>query len=269
MPELPEMETYKNLLLTRLVNQTISDVVINREKSINVAPDKFKDMVIHKKIVSITRRGKYLIFDLGTGYNLLLHLMLGGLMYIGNDNDNPDRTKQIILSFGNTNLYFIGLRLGYLHLLTLQQVEEELSKLGIDPLSKEYSLETFRKVIRNKKGALKTTLQNQHLFPGIGNCYSDEICYEAKILPTRKMFELSTQEQSQLYEAIQTVLKDAIQHGGYIEMPLFHNDTHTGGYDNRCMVYDCEGKSCKRCGSKIIKEIISSKKTFYCANCQI
>jgi formamidopyrimidine-DNA glycosylase len=269
MPELPEMEHYKLLLLQKLGGKTVSDVVVNREKSINVNLDTFINHVKGHKITNIERRAKHLLFHLDKGQVLLLHLMLGGWMFYGAEEDKPKRTIQIQFSFGNEHLYFIGLRLGYLHIYnSIVAVEKELSDLGPEPLSPEFTFSQFQTLIENRRGRLKTKLVDQQFLSGIGNCYSDEICFHAGIIPKRDLNELSSSEQKQLYESIHFVLNDALKHGGYMENPLFKGDTHTGGYNNLCKVYDREGESCLRCGSKIMKEMIASRKTFYCLNCQ-
>jgi formamidopyrimidine-DNA glycosylase len=268
MPELPEMETYKQQLNTILAGKRIIKTEVQREKSINVASDVFMKELNGTVIVKIDRRAKHLIFYLSTGKYLLLHLMLGGWMYVGNEEDAPDRTKQITLTFDNVKLYFIGLRLGYLHLHTGPQLEEELSDLGPEPLQEGFTLEAFRQLLTGRRGMLKTTLVNQHFIAGIGNCYSDEICYEARLLPDRTIHELTDDEEEALYLAMDSVLMKAINHGGYMEHPLFQGDTLTGNYDDQCIVYDREGLECFRCHSKIIKTEISSRKTFYCPVCQ-
>lgn len=268
MPELPEMETCRQLLGRQLTGLMITEAEINREKSINVPPAEFIRQVQNSTIISIDRRAKHLIFRLSSGKNLLLHLMLGGWMYLGNDEDNPDRTKQVILSFGSRKLYFIGLRLGYLHLLTAQELEKEFEELGPEPLDPGFTAASFAQLLEKKRGMLKTSLVNQHFIAGIGNCYSDEICHQAGLLPMRKIEELSEMEKSRLYPAMKTVFANAIQSGGYMDEPLFKGDLITGGYNERCMVYDREGESCLRCGSRIVKEEISSRKTFYCPGCQ-
>ena len=268
MPELPEMETYKTLLSEKIIGKPIINITINREKSLNIAGDKFNQYVLNKRITSIERRGKYLVFQLDSGYCLLLHLMLGGWMYLGTDEDNPDRTKQIILSFGDINLYFIGLRLGFLHFLSKADVEQELATLGPNPLDKNFLLDNFLAIIDRKRGLLKTTLPNQHVLSGIGNCYTDEICCEAKLSPKRKFDELSSKEKENLFDGIKLVLTEAIKEGGYMEHLLFKEDSLTGGYNEKCKVYDREGEKCYRCGSFIIKEMISKRKTFYCGECQ-
>lgn len=268
MPELPEMETYRQLLGRQLTGLMITEAEINREKSINVPPAEFTRQVQNSTITSIDRRAKHLIFRLSSGKNLLLHLMLGGWMYLGNDEDNPDRTKQVILSFGSRKLYFIGLRLGYLHLLSAEELEKDFEELGPEPLDPGFTAASFAQLLEKKRGMLKTSLVNQHFIAGIGNCYSDEICHQAGLLPMRKIEELSEMEKSRLYSAIKTVFANAIQSGGYMDEPLFKGDLITGGYNERCMVYDRKGESCLRCGSQIVKEEISSRKTFYCPGCQ-
>ncbi|MCC3357209.1 bifunctional DNA-formamidopyrimidine glycosylase/DNA-(apurinic or apyrimidinic site) lyase [Bacillus sp. REN16] len=269
MPELPEMETYKNLLQLKIAGYTINSVEVNREKSINSSIAEFKNELIGNKITRIHRRAKQLIFDLSSGKKLLLHLMLGGLMYIETDDDTITRTKQVILSFGSHRLVFMGLRLGYLHLLTSKEVEEEFANLGPEPLQPNFTPQVFQKLAEHKKGKLKTTLVDQQFIAGIGNRYSDEICFAAELLPTRAFDSLDNSQLQKLHSSIQTVLQEGISHGGYIDLPLFRGDQLTGGFEERCRVYNREGEPCVRCGSVIVKKEVSSRKTFFCANCQI
>ena len=268
MPELPEMETYKNLLQLKVAGHVIQDVEVNREKSINTSVCDFTKELVGNKITQIHRRGKHLIFELESGNKLLLHLMLGGLMYIETNNDSISRTKQVILRFTSHQLCFIGLRLGYLHLLTPDQVESELADLGPEPLQPGFTLQSFEDLVENKRGMLKTTLVDQDFIAGIGNCYSDEICFAAELLPTRTFDTLDDAQVQKLYQSIHSVFQDAIRFGGYMEQPLFKGDHLTGGYDEKCKVYDREGEVCVRCGSVIKKKEVSSRKTFFCANCQ-
>ncbi|MCM3453846.1 Fpg/Nei family DNA glycosylase [Heyndrickxia oleronia] len=268
MPELPEMETYKKLLYEKIVGKTITNIIINREKSINCRPDMFIKDILLQKVIRIDRRGKHLLFYLVNGRVLILHLMLGGWMYYGTEEEKPNRTIQIQLSFGIENLYFIGLRLGYLHLYPINEVDEALPNLGPEPLDINFTLPFFINYLHKKRGRLKTKLIDQKFLSGIGNCYSDEICYHAQLLPTRTLEDLTDIDKKQLYESIQLILRKAIQYGGYMNHAFYHDDRLTGGFDNKCKVYDREGELCERCGSEIIKKMISSRKTFYCPHCQ-
>ncbi|MEH7237567.1 bifunctional DNA-formamidopyrimidine glycosylase/DNA-(apurinic or apyrimidinic site) lyase [Bacillus sp. JJ1562] len=269
MPELPEMETYKNLIQLKLAGHTINAVEVNREKSINSSVADFTNELIGNKITQIHRRGKHLIFELASGKKLLLHLMLGGLMYIEKDADTISRTKQVIISFASQSLTFIGLRLGYLHLLTPKEIEEELTNLGPEPLEPSFTIQAFQKLAENKKGKIKTALLDQQFIAGIGNRYSDEICFAAKILPTRIVDSLDNAQLQKLHSSIQSVLQEGIRYGGYIDLPLFKGDQLTGGFEEKCRVYNREGELCVRCGAVIVKKELSSRKTFFCANCQI
>ena len=268
MPELPEMENYKILLNQKIAGQIISAVQINREKSINVNPDLFTRTVQHQKIITINRRGKHLLFQLQNGKILLLHLMLGGWMYHGTEADKPKRTIQVRISFGDQHLYFIGLRLGYLHLYNQTEAEQHLAHIGPEPFSNDFSINEFKNRISQKHGRLKTTLLDQEFIAGIGNCYSAEICYDAGILPTKDIDDIGEAERESLYQSILSILQKGIHHGGYMDNPLFKDDHLTGGFIDLCQVYDREGEKCKRCGNVIIMETISSRKTFYCPTCQ-
>ncbi|WP_216827736.1 DNA-formamidopyrimidine glycosylase [Alkalihalobacterium elongatum] len=266
MPELPEMENYKNLLNQKINGKIISNVTVTREKTINTNVELFRQSVINKRVTKVSRRAKHLIFELDSGMNLLLHLMLGGWMYYGDEHDQPDRTKQVTLSFGTNQLFFIGLRLGYLHLLNEQQLQEEFKELGPEPLDPIFTYESFLDLVQKRKGMLKTTLVNQSFIAGIGNCYSDEICFQAQLNPKNKFNDLSEQQIKALYDAMMTIFHSGIQQGGYMDSPFTKEDQLTGKYQT--LVYDREGQPCPRCNGTIILEQVSSRKTFFCPKCQ-
>ncbi|MGG1690773.1 bifunctional DNA-formamidopyrimidine glycosylase/DNA-(apurinic or apyrimidinic site) lyase [Heyndrickxia ginsengihumi] len=268
MPELPEMEHYKNMLIDRIKGAVITDVQINRPKSVNKPPEEFIHYVKQQQIIRIDRRAKYLLFYLDNGFILLLHLMLGGWMYWGTNDDKPKRTIQVQLNFRDNHLYFIGLRLGYLHLLTIEEANQVLSNLGPEPLSSNFTLNDFLEALANKGGKLKSALIDQNFISGIGNRYSDEICYQAKLLPMRSIKAINNKEAEMLYKAIQTQLKTAIESGGYLKHPFYKQDVATGSYEKEFRVHDREGATCERCGAKIVLERIASRNTFYCPGCQ-
>ncbi|RNB74458.1 bifunctional DNA-formamidopyrimidine glycosylase/DNA-(apurinic or apyrimidinic site) lyase [Brevibacillus panacihumi] len=268
MPELPEMETYRKLLEERVGGMVITEARVEREKTINIPPEMFIQTVAGNRLKHVGRRGKHLLFELESGHALLLHLMLGGFLYWGSQTDKLERSAQVTLSLGPNILYFHGLRLGYLHLLTRDQAAERLADLGPEPLSPVFTLAQFAQLLSKKKSLLKTALVDQHWLAGIGNCYADEICFHAGILPTRQIPSLTPEETTRLYHAIQAILREAMQAGGYMEVPFYHGDRLTGGYNERCRVYDREGEPCPRCGHRIAKSMLSSRKVFACTNCQ-
>jgi len=270
MPEWPEMEHYKRMLNRQIAGQTITSTVVQREKSLNVTTDVFHTLVIGRTVTHIERRAKMLLFQLDDGHTLLLHLMLGGWMFYGTEEEKPQRTIQITLQFGNIahNLYFIGLRLGYLHIYNPNELEQRLADLGPDPFEPSFTISEYRNLLNNKHSPLKVILTDQSVIAGIGNCYSDEICFASRIRPSRRPESLSTSEWQSLYEGMHATLREAVDYGGYMDHSFMSDDRITGGFDSRCKVYDREGEPCYRCGNLIRREDIGAKKSFYCPQCQ-
>jgi formamidopyrimidine-DNA glycosylase len=268
VPELPEMETYRNQLNERIGGQTVTAVEVTREKTVNVPVETFVRTVQGRVVVRVERRAKMLLFRLGNGYTLLLHLMLGGSMYYSTEAEAPDRTAQVVLSFGDKRLYFHGLRLGYLHLYTEAELADKLEKLGPDPLDPAFGAEAFAARMKRSRGALKTALTNQSVIAGIGNCYCDEMCFAAAIRPLRRLADMTATDLHTLYTAMHSTLAEAIRYGGYMESPFYEGDPQTGGYNERCKVYDRGGEPCYRCGTPITKTENNGRKVFYCEGCQ-
>lgn len=268
MPEWPEMDNYRRLLMDRIGGTRIVGVEINRPQSINVDPAQFERETAGAAVWYIEQRGKYLTFHLDNGKRLLLHLMVGGFLYFGTDDDRPDRTVQISLRFPHGSLYFIGLRLGYLHLLTVKETIDRLAGLGPDPLDPRLDAAGFVARFSGKRGMLKPALTDQKTVAGIGNCYADEMLHAAGIHPSAAVPSLRDEDWLRLHGAMRTVLEQAAAHGGYMDVPLFAGDDTTGGSARLLQVYDREGERCGRCGGTVAKMELSGRKTFFCPSCQ-
>ncbi|MGU3473262.1 Fpg/Nei family DNA glycosylase [Paenibacillus sp. D51F] len=269
MPEYPEMDHYRMLLGASVAGQRIRKVAVEREKSVNLPAGEFVSRLEGRTIWFVERRGKHLIFHLDNGERLLLHLMLGGWMFYGSEEERPDRTVQVQLDLDSGNLYFIGLRLGYLHLLSAKETEGKLAALGPEPFDPRLTLAAFTsRLLAKKRSALKTVLVDQSVIAGIGNCYSDEIAWEAKLRPDAKLGGLSEESFARLYDAMHSMLLEARTRGGYMENPFQAGDESTGGYNDDCKVYDRPGGECYRCGGTIEQHEMSSRKVFFCPDCQ-
>jgi len=269
MPEYPEMEHYRTQLSALLGGRKITGAVVNRAASINEPADAFASALEGRTILFVERRGKYLLFHLDDGNRLVLHLMLGGWLAYGEQGPKPDSHFQVILTFDNgQSLYFGGLRLGYLHRMTAKAALEIMKELGQEPFDPRLTLEAFRKRLSGKRGKLKTTLTDQKFLAGIGNCYSDEICFDAGLHPAASANGLAEEESERLYRSIHKVLTEAKEAGGYMDHPLTAGDRLTGGFNDRCRVYDRENEPCVVCGTPIKHETLAGRKMFYCPHCQ-
>ena len=156
------------MLYEKIVGKTITNIIINREKSINCRPDMFIKDILLQKVIRIDRRGKHLLFYLVNGRVLILHLMLGGWMYYGTEEEKPNRTIQIQLSFGveEVILYWSSFRLFTLY--PINEVDEALPNLGPEPpwiliLLYHFLSTTYTK----KRGRLKTKLIDQKFYLGL------------------------------------------------------------------------------------------------------
>lgn len=268
MPEWPEMENYRSLLAERIAGDTITGVEVEREKSINISIEAFREALVGRTILHVERRAKYLNFHLDNGKRLLLHLMLGGAIHYSATSDKPARTVQVTLHLSGGSVYFVGLRLGYIHLLGIKDVAEQFAELGPEPLSRWLDANRFRERFKGRRSALKSALVNQQLIAGIGNCYADEIAHAAGLRPTALLSDLNDGDWERLYASMHKVLEEAYAMGGYMDDPLSPDDTKTGGFYPNRAVYDREGEPCPRCNGTIVMEKVNSRKAYYCPQCQ-
>lgn len=120
MPEIPEMEHYRQLMSEAIIGKQIQRVMVQRPKSINLDPNEFISILSGELIEDVSRRAKNLILHLHGGHFLITHMMLDGRIFYGNTNQSEDLSGKpdVIIDFQDGNsLYFCDLRLGYLHLV--------------------------------------------------------------------------------------------------------------------------------------------------------
>ncbi len=278
MPEIPEMEIYKDYLQNNVADKTIGDVKVHRPRSINVPEETLRDRLVHNSIQQVSRRAKYLIYELGGGLYLINHLMLDGRLYYfpqGTEEPGvvfpitlPGKPHVEVVFDDKSVLYFCDLRLGYLHLIDRGVLNGILDSVGIEPLGEEFNWQTFLHVIHGRRGMIKPFLMNQKAITGIGNAYSNEILFASGLLPDRTISTLAEEELQRLYPSITRVLRDALEKGGYIEEPFAPWDNFTGGAIPHFKVYDRANEPCRICGTLIVRKEIGGRNAFYCPVCQ-
>ncbi|WP_242831342.1 DNA-formamidopyrimidine glycosylase [Desulfitobacterium dehalogenans] len=271
MPEIPEMETYKDYLQLSVLGKKIVGTEIVRERSTNVPPDEFVRWVQDTSIEQVLRCGKYLILSLSSGKALCAHMMLDGRIYyeVAGEPVELPGSSHIQLRFEDDSiLHFCDLRLGYLKLLDPSQVQAIKDGLGPDPLDSGFSFTAFLKILSAKRGMIKPLLMDQKNISGIGNAYSNEILFAAGILPERKVPTLTDGEKERLYSVIPDLLRQAIEKGGYIEEPFAFWDNLSGGMIPYFKVYDRSGQPCLQCGDTIRQKIVGGRNAYYCLTCQ-
>ena len=290
MPELPEVQTTVNGLNKKVLNRAFLDVrsdwkkIIKKPKSF----EQFKKGLKNKKIKKIWRRAKNIIFDLSDGYSLLVHQkMTGHLLYgkweitkLGNWiptvkgplNDPYNRFLHVVFFLDNGEMMALSdaRKFAKVELWKTDELlnSKEFNNLGPEPLEKNFTFEKFKKVLQNKKGRIKQVIMDQNVITGIGNIYSSEALWVAKIHPEKNVAKLSDKELKLFYKAIRKVLELGVKLGGESFSDYRKPDGTKGDFDTERKAYKRENQKCHRCGTKIKRIKVAQRSAFFCPACQ-
>lgn len=288
MPELPEVETVVLDLRKKVLNRTFIDVWTDSPKLVKKPKfKKFQKEIKGKKIQRIWRRGKNIIFDLPNNLFLLIHQNLTGHLLVGKwekkgkewravqkgplSDDPMNKFLRLIFWLDNgQQLALSDLRkFAKVELLEKTKLEKKLKELGPEPLEKDFTFEKFKEALSKKpKGKIKQVLMDQKVIAGIGNIYSDEILWRAKIHPLKKVNQLSEKELKEIYLAMKEILKKAIELGGESISDFRRPSGEKGGFDKERKVYRREGEKCIRCGELIKRIKLAGRSAYFCPHCQ-
>lgn len=271
MPELPEVETVARGLRVSLLGRTVTGVTVGWPGTIaRLEVAEFKERVAGQRVALVGRRGKYVIVGLSRGY-LLIHLKMSGRLYVVPVDEPSDRHVHVIFDLDDgRQLRFRDVRkFGRIYLV--DDPSEITAGLGPEPLDDDLKVEDFSRLLTSRRGRLKPLLLNQGFLAGLGNIYADEALFAARLNPLRKADSLTDDERARLYEAIRTVLKQAIANrgttlddGGYTDA-----DGQAGGYQDRIAVYGQWGKPCLQCGIPIERIVVGGRSAHFCPHCQV
>jgi formamidopyrimidine-DNA glycosylase len=282
MPELPEVETIKRGLESKIKGKKIRDVIVNvsklvKEPSLVEFVERLKNRMIKKTV----RRGKYIITYLDSKEKLVIHLGMTGLLIYPYNKNNEEiisgeiksKHNHIIFNFtDNTQLVFNDIRrFGKVYLVSDINKIEGLSKLGFEPLDDCFTEKVFIQILnKKKKGKIKPFLMNQKFITGLGNIYANEVLYRSEIHPLRLISSLSKEEIKELYQQIRLVLNEAIKLRGSTVADDAYRDTdgRKGEFVKKLQVYGRKGQPCIKCGSPIEVIRINSRSSFICSQCQ-
>jgi formamidopyrimidine-DNA glycosylase len=220
-----------------------------------------------RTIVALRRRGKYLIFDLDDGAIWLIHLgMTGSLAAAGSGRERHDHVE-VELRGGVRLIYNDARRFGLM--LVAVGTLPELERLGVDPLSDDFTPQYLKSICAGRRRPIKNLLMDQQLVAGLGNIYASEILFRAGVRPARSSQRLRQRELVGIREATRQVLAEAIDCGGSSISDYRDGDGRPGYFQLRLDVYDRTGEPCRRCGTKIRSRVLSGRSTFYCPRCQV
>jgi formamidopyrimidine-DNA glycosylase len=264
VPELPEVETERGRLATRLEGRTIAGASIDDPRLTRPEePAWIAACLAGERVESVERRGKYLALRLTGGKVLLVHLrMTGGFRY------EPATHERAVLELddGARVAYRDIRRFGTWLLLDPDDAEAHLAiRLGPEPLGRGFTTAFLVDRLHGRRAPVKAAILDQRTVAGLGNIYADESLWHARIHPLRPAGELSEEEVGRLREGIRRALRLGIRRQG----ADLGDGAYAGGrMQHEFRVYGREGEPCERCGTPIEKARAGGRGTWYCPGCQ-
>lgn len=273
MPELPEVETVRRTLEMLVLHKTIEKVTVHLPRIIQQpeSPESFCAKLKGSTITAIDRRGKYLKLYCKP-WVLISHLRMEGKYVVKQKADELEKHTHVIFHFtDSTELRYKDVRqFGTMDLRLLGEEDTQLplGKLGIEPLSDQFSLSWFREAVKKRAMNVKAFLLKQEIIAGLGNIYADEALYSAKIHPTRNTSSLSEDDIHHLYESVRSTLEKALEAGGSSVRSYLDGQGEMGRFQLQIQVYGRKKEPCIHCGNEIERMIVAGRGTHYCGNCQ-
>ena len=272
MPELPEVETIRRQLESKLKGQTIKSVEVRFGKKLTPGPKEFARLLTGKKFLAVRRRAKLLFFELSGGWNLFAHLKMSGRFLLKKENAEPSKHTHVIFRLTKDELHWEDLRkFGFLKLLDKKQSEKFLQSqdYGPEPLEKSFTWQKMAMCLRSRPTAkIKPLLMEQSCIAGIGNIYAAEALWFAKISPWRRVRDIKDEEMKKLYKGTVAVLKQAIALGGTSADSYVDAFGKEGKFVPKLKVYERAGEPCSRCHTILKKMKVGGRGSVFCPNCQ-
>lgn len=264
MPELPDLEIIREVLSPALAGQTITGVEVVRPLIVRDLTGRgFTESVVGRAFAEAWRRGKLLVFPLPPERVLLVDCKLAGRLQYGAKRERrlAKTHVELALSGGSVLRYSDRRTMGQIYITDRLTRVPGWCELGPEPL--DLSVEAFADRLREYRGEIKGTLTRQRVVAGIGNAYADEICFAARLHPYRRRASLTPEEIVRLHEAMQTVLRGAIE----TLRTRVGSDIHREIRDFLC-VHGRGSEPCPVCGGRISEIRAHGRLTNFCRSCQ-
>jgi len=303
MPELPEVQIIADDLNKKVLGRKIVKVWTNWPKHLNLLENKkgllclikkaplkyFEKTIRNKKILKVYRRAKNVLINLSDGYIVLAHQKMTGHLLVGKwkivkdraialepksiVNDSYNRFVHVIFYLNDGNMLALSdvRKFAKIILGKKEDLENlpELKELGPEPLDKNFKFNDFKKIIYGKTGKIKRVLMDPKVIAGIGNIYSDDILWLAKINPFKQSNKIPDDKLKNLFKSIRIILNKAIKLRGSSISDFRDTAGEKGDYGRVMLVYQREGEKCLRNdGGIIVRKKIGERSVRFCPICQ-
>jgi formamidopyrimidine-DNA glycosylase len=280
MPELPEVETVARDLRPLVTGATITNIRNDWPRTIRGEDvEGFAEGVIGRTITGTSRRAKLLLLELSGDRVIAVHLKMTGQLFVVPKDAPQDRFVHLVFElhdgrelrfrdirkFGRVGVYPRAAIAGGAAARELGA--GDVFELGPEPLDPAFTLAAFRMHLAGRRGRLKTLLTDQTFLAGIGNIYADEALWRARLHPLRSAASLRRDDQKRLYEAIRSVLAEAVAFRGS-SIDDYTAPEGDGAMQERLQVYQRAGEPCPRCGRPLHRVVLGARSTHFCSWCQ-
>jgi len=270
MPELPEVETTRRGIAPHVEGKQLTGAIIRQHQLRWPIPEELPSLLTKRKVLSISRRGKYLLFEFSHGH-LIVHLGMSGSLRICPVTTAPQKHDHVDFLLSNKQcLRFHDPRRFGAILWTQEPIlaHKLLNHLGPEPLSDAFTPELLFSLSRKRSKDIKAFVMDSRIVVGVGNIYANEALFSAGIRPTKAAGKISKKQSEQLVSEIKKVLQRSITQGGTTLRDFVGGDGKPGYFVQQLNVYGRAGKPCKVC-ARTLKEIRQAgRSTVYCSGCQ-
>lgn len=266
MPELPEVEIARENLERWLGRRRVLGArILDRRALRGQSPRRVEAALTGATVRGLSRRGKYIIWNLGNRGRMLAHLgMTGKFVIRGRDDPSPPGVRVALQLAGGSRLLFIDIRrLGSFQLID-EKAEAKLSRLGPEPLAPTFTARRLEELIAGARRPIKSFLMDQHRLAGLGNIYTAEALFRAGIHPARSAAALGHKEVIRLHRSIRRTLTETLRRERSDEIPYLQER----GAQNEFLVYGHKGEPCPRCRTPIERILQAGRSTYFCPRCQ-
>ncbi len=271
MPELPEVETLRRDLASRVVGRRVTAFRVARDgkRLLQGVPETaMRARLVGRRIDAVGRRGKYLLFQLDDDAVWIVHLRMTGSLRHRAAGAAADAYVRALVSLDDgTELRFCDMR-KFGTFTVVDRAEEGLPKLGPEPLSDAFTAEALWQALRGRSAPLKSLLLNQEVIAGVGNIYADEALFLARLHPSAPAGSLRPAERRALHAAIQQVIREGIEHRGASFRDYTDADGKEGSQQFFVRVFRRTEEPCDECGASIRRSVVGGRSSHWCPRCQ-
>jgi formamidopyrimidine-DNA glycosylase len=271
MPELPEVETITRTLhcgkngICPIVGKKVAKTHLLWKRTLaNSTERKLEKQLIGQVIQSVGRRGKFVVITLDQK-TILLHLRMSGDLRVEHIfNSSLQKHDRFVLDFtdGFRMVFNDPRKFGRIWLA--KNPQEILGGLGPEPLDRHLTAAQFHLMLKNRKRQLKPLLLDQTFIAGLGNIYTDEALFLARLHPLKIASSVTEEQSQELLKAIRTVLREGIRRNGASIDWVYRG----GDFQNHFNVYQRDGQPCLICGGTIERILVGQRSTHFCPHCQ-